>query len=221
MRIAIENLSVCVYCVSVIANGEAYNEDGDDVSADFAACHVDRFGPGAAANLVLDHSDDEPYFSWSSCDACGSTDGGDRFNAALLSGTPTDDQRAEFLAGYVTAILWVNAYRYDGDELVSDENATYAYVAPGTWYLNTGMSLTDAEDFLAENYDVLTYVIRTSTDATWSRHGHDFALTRNGHGAGFWDRGYDTDAANWLTCNAERYGEHNVITDDSPTVSDM
>ena len=50
--------------------------------------------------------------------------------------------------------------------------------------------------------------------------GHDFWLTRNGHGAGFWDR---TDclpeaARDRLTAAAERYGERRVGVGDDGNV---
>lgn len=35
--------------------------------------------------------------------------------------------------------------------------------------------------------------------------GHDFWLTRNGHGAGFWDRGLG-ERGDWLTKQTEGYG---------------
>jgi hypothetical protein len=37
--------------------------------------------------------------------------------------------------------------------------------------------------------------------------GHDFWLTRNGHGAGFWDGDWPEPAATVLTDAAEHYGE--------------
>lgn len=37
-------------------------------------------------------------------------------------------------------------------------------------------------------------------------HGHDFSLTRNGHGAGFWDRGYG-DVGQRLTDASKPWGE--------------
>ena len=40
----------------------------------------------------------------------------------------------------------------------------------------------------------------------WAQHGHDFYLTRNGHGAGYWDRGYGP-AGERLTAAAKVYGE--------------
>ena len=43
--------------------------------------------------------------------------------------------------------------------------------------------------------------------------GHDFALTRNGHGAGFWDRGLG-ELGDVLTKWAETYGETYVELND-------
>lgn len=44
--------------------------------------------------------------------------------------------------------------------------------------------------------------------------GHDFVLTRNGHGAGFWDRGYG-GAGDELTKWAKTFGEmHAYVGDD-------
>lgn len=43
--------------------------------------------------------------------------------------------------------------------------------------------------------------------------GHDFWLTRNGHGAGFWDRGHG-DIGRKLTDAAKVYGEVDLYTGD-------
>jgi hypothetical protein len=52
-------------------------------------------------------------------------------------------------------------------------------------------------------------------ESSASQTGHDFILTANGHGAGFWDRGYDSDArpdqpgrsvGRALTDNCKPYG---------------
>jgi hypothetical protein len=39
--------------------------------------------------------------------------------------------------------------------------------------------------------------------------GHDFILTRNGHGAGFWDRGLG-ELGKWLTGMAKPFGSQNA-----------
>ena len=51
------------------------------------------------------------------------------------------------------------------------------------------------------------------TDGDPRQHGYDFWLTRNGHGTGFWDRGYG-DIGDKLTAFAEKFGEVNVYKGD-------
>lgn len=43
--------------------------------------------------------------------------------------------------------------------------------------------------------------------------GHDFSLTRNGHGAGFWDRGLG-ERGTYLTALCKPYGEAHVYVGD-------
>src|SRR5690606_28463617 len=137
---------------------------------------------------------------------------------------PTETERDDFRRGYVTAILWANAYREDEEtgELVLDEDADYAYVTPGRWWEDVGIDLSDADDFLADNIETLRRVA-TVHAARWSAfesHGNDFALTRNGHGVGFWDHGYGEDG-DVLSDVARAYGEYSVLTDDGPTVTEL
>lgn len=47
-----------------------------------------------------------------------------------------------------------------------------------------------------------------------AQHGHDFWLTRNGHGAGFWDRGYIPRIGEGLTDAAQAYGDSYMILGD-------
>lgn len=56
------------------------------------------------------------------------------------------------------------------------------------------------------------------------QNGHDFWLTRNRHGAGFWDRGYPANLAERLTNASHAYGEAYVEgpgTEDDGSVSDV
>lgn len=51
---------------------------------------------------------------------------------------------------------------------------------------------SDCDDFIASNAADLAKYCERMRSEQWSgeeRAGHDFWLTRNGHGAGFWDRG--------------------------------
>ncbi len=43
------------------------------------------------------------------------------------------------------------------------------------------------------------------------RAGHDFWLTRSGHGAGFWDGDYPEPQATWLTNASKRFGHVDVV----------
>ena len=58
-----------------------------------------------------------------------------------------------------------------------------------------------------------------STTMTWDAIGHDFWLTRNHHGAGFWDRGLG-DLGKQLTDLAHAAGECNTFEADGELVLD-
>lgn len=86
-----------------------------------------------------------------------------------------------FLTGYITAALW-SSVDDNGDPL--DANYTGESIAPVT----VEKMRADCQKFLTENEDLLSQVYKMADD--YSSAGHDFWLTRNGHGAGFWDRGF-------------------------------
>ena len=44
-------------------------------------------------------------------------------------------------------------------------------------------------------------------DLSASESGHDFYLTRNGHGSGFWDRGYEKTISDALCAISKAFGE--------------
>jgi hypothetical protein len=116
----------------------------------------------------------------------------------------SDQDYAAFRCGYVDAMLWANAYGAGGES----EDVSYQYRGPGHWWMYTPVDLTDADDFLRANHNML---LACSDD--FDRHGCDFALTRNHHGLGFWDRGYG-DAGKALTRAAHAYGEAFVWLDE-------
>jgi len=143
-----------------------------------------------------------------------------------------------FARGYAEAMLWANTYTDDpetlGYESESDDNgyrafesvnALYLFQSPGDWYAGIGIDFSDAIDFLANNYEALSLIVQANfrtydglgilrSDAIdyWERQGHDFALTRNHHGAGFLDRGYGP-IGDALTDAAQIYGEANLYLD--------
>lgn len=123
------------------------------------------------------------------------------------------DAREDFMRGYVEAILWVDTFvERPGEDESESEDVRYWYQTPGRWWEDTPVDLADAADF----WDRFAYVILSldygSRGEEWhcaELAGHDFALTRNGHGAGFWDRGLG-EIGDMLTDEAMAYGSHSV-----------
>ena len=62
-------------------------------------------------------------------------------------------------------------------------------------------AIADCSDFQEANAANLS-----ETDSSDEQNGHDFWLTRNGHGTGFWDRGYADGLGARLTDAAHVYG---------------
>ncbi|MGC2652281.1 MAG: hypothetical protein WA317_01475 [Mycobacterium sp.] len=79
MEYEITELDVCTVCIHLIANGE-FN-DGTDAADVARAGWETTFGDQAQ---YLTYGGEELGFSWSSCDACGNGDGGDRYRASLM-----------------------------------------------------------------------------------------------------------------------------------------
>ena len=101
---------------------------------------------------------------------------------------------------YVEALLWSS---YDeADELTGGHSDEF-----------TKRRDEDCAAFLARASKILE---RYESEADDSQIGHDFALTRNGHGAGFWDRPqiYGEKAAKLLSKLSKRFGEVEVYTGD-------
>lgn len=67
-------------------------------------------------------------------------------------------------------------------------------------------SRRDLESFLEANADD----VGTRTEDA----AHDFWLTRNRHGAGFWDGDWADDVGKRLTAAAKAYGEVNLVIGD-------
>lgn len=64
-------------------------------------------------------------------------------------------------------------------------------------------------DFLVDNFDDIV-----ETEMSAEQCGHDLLLTRDRHGAGFWDRGYREDIGARLTEAAHLLGGANAMLGD-------
>ncbi len=101
-------------------------------------------------------------------------------------------QLGRFMTAYIDAIEWTGSWTYgEGD-------------SPHEGWEDDHQIYTDCVDFLAR---------ANIQDADLTEiAGHDFWLTRQGHGAGFWDRPevYGKSQAERLTQLAETFGEYDL-----------
>ena len=111
----------------------------------------------------------------------------------------TEQNFLEFRKGYIDALLWSSVNNDAEDEQYFDELAN------------------GYEDFDVESQeridkdckDFLEKALKFIPEGSFDQAGHDFALTRNDHGAGFWDREdeYGQDAAEKLNIIAAPFRE--------------
>lgn len=119
-----------------------------------------------------------------------------------------------FTQQYVETALWSsndNVNDQGGEPL--DKNYSITDISPETLQ----EMVADCADFQQSNAEILQ---RWYTEAGEdpSRAGHDFWLTRNGHGAGYWDRHMDEPGrslGDQLTQMAKPYGTYDLYVGDS------
>lgn len=116
---------------------------------------------------------------------------------------PTSDK---FLQAYLVAALWSsndNSDESGGDPL--DENYDITDIADESM----AKAIRDCNRFMEENASDLE-----ATGADDEQNGHDFWLTRNRHGVGFWDRGYPKALGDRLTKAAHAFREVDAVVGD-------
>lgn len=112
-----------------------------------------------------------------------------------------------FTESYIACALWSSS---DEDSNPLDEQYDASDLAPET----LATMQEDCADFWREQAEDL------AAQGTAEQNGHDFWLTRNGHGVGFWDR--DTGAVgDRLTEAALTYGTYNLYVGNDGTVDGM
>lgn len=134
----------------------------------------------------------------------------------------TEDRLQAFTIGYAHGMLWANTQSIrNGEPAEEDVHPEWWQSPVRGWQLKAFTDAaqesieTDCRDFFAANLRDLRAYARHETVAlhgpideldAYECAGHDFAFTRNGHGAGFWDRGMG-DLGERLTDAAKAYGE--------------
>jgi hypothetical protein len=115
---------------------------------------------------------------------------------------------SKFLAGYIECALWASSESDESRENYG-ENFTGFDLAPGTLKKMTA----ECADFETANEKDLAEAYESPVGYNAARAGHDFFLTRNRHGAGFWDRGLG-EVGQRLTDAAHSHGEQNLYQDE-------
>jgi len=112
----------------------------------------------------------------------------------------------KFLANYIEAALWSST---DDNDVPLDANYDESKIAVET----LKEMRADCERFIRENaanFEVWVHAQYTKEEIG----GHDFWLTRNHHGSGFWDGDWPEPEATALTEAAEQFGEKNLYVGD-------
>lgn len=119
----------------------------------------------------------------------------------------------DFTRAYLECALWSSNDESDesgGTPL--DRNYSIEDIAPES----VAKAMAECEAFRDENSDDLDNASTLHVSREWSadqQNGHDFWLTRNGHGVGFWDLGYGA-LGDRLTDAAHKCGERNPYVGD-------
>lgn len=113
-----------------------------------------------------------------------------------------DAQFQTTLAGAVDACLWSTTPTPNDDDVTPPEPADQYAIAPEELDKLRGTLAHHMAAWFIENYPTLHRA--TNGEYTWEHIGHDFWLTSQEHGAGFWDRGLD-EAGDTLTDSVSGY----------------
>jgi len=109
---------------------------------------------------------------------------------------PDADDLEAMVDSYVEAALWSSTESDADGNMGSALDEKYG---PDDILRSTMRQMRrDCRDFAEANAEHI--------DGEWSRAGHDFWLTRNGHGAGFWDGDWPEPAASRLTEASKAFG---------------
>jgi hypothetical protein len=131
------------------------------------------------------------------------------------------DSLDSFTVAYIEAALWSsNDYSDERGGEPLDKNYDIEDLAPETFE----EIIKDCEAFQSANRELIDTADYKTSCKQWDKSqpefysnddmaGHDFWLTRNGHGAGFWDRGLG-ETGEKLTAAAHAFGECNLYVGD-------
>jgi hypothetical protein len=116
----------------------------------------------------------------------------------------------KFTTAYIECALWCSTDNSDdsgGEPL--DKNYGIGDIASAT----LERMAKDCKAFQEENRGVLD-----ACGLSLEQQGHNFWLTRNGHGTGFWDRGLPEDISKTLSDASRAYGSFDLYIGDDEQI---
>lgn len=115
----------------------------------------------------------------------------------------------DFTRGYIECMLWAETHHYEEDQKDDRSFQDHGYDETDLAPEALANIVEECADFQHDNAtDLEEYAKRKGDHPEYTAiacAGHDFWLTRNGHGAGFWDRGLGP-VGDRLTSAAKVYG---------------
>ena len=124
----------------------------------------------------------------------------------------------EFTTAYIEAAFWStsdDSPREGGEPL--DKHYTPSDLEPATLERMIADCKAFQESNRADIYDEDNF-LRCCNWSSESQAGHDFWLTRNGHGAGFWDGDWEEKVGERLTAASKAFGEYSLLVGTNGTV---
>jgi hypothetical protein len=120
-----------------------------------------------------------------------------------------------FTRGYVEAALWASTA---DDDTPLDRDHDWRDISVESF----AAIAEDCRQFQERYRELLDRASEEIPRRDDAHHGHDYFLTRNGHGAGFWDRGYTDTLGQALTDAAHAEGMDDwYIGDDERVHSEL
>ena len=127
----------------------------------------------------------------------------------------TVNDLSDFVRAYIAAALWTTVSEDDNGNRTS-EFLDGSYSADDLTDEALAKVMADCKAFQDTTKDVLDGLKRIAYNDSYA--GHDFWLTRNGHGAGFWDRPIGKLAQTYLTDEAKKFGTQDFVVGDDDCI---
>ena len=109
-------------------------------------------------------------------------------------------QLTQFSRAYIQCALWSSS---DDNDIPLDRNYSYKDIAIQTLQAMQN----DCDKFQSDNFDDISDDLELAA--------HNFWLTRNGHGSGFWDCDeYSNESQTILSASSEKFGTYDLYIGD-------